>query len=67
MDSVLADSGLRKERNLLIVAARERDSNRYTYSPGGSFKLSAGMTLILLGETESVERLRRSSLFEKAE
>ena len=67
VDSVLADSGLRKERNLLIVAARERDSNRYTYSPGGGFKLGAGMTLILLGETESVERLRRSSLFQKAE
>ena len=67
VDSVLANSGLRKERNLLIVAARERDSDRYTYSPGGGFKLGAGMTLILLGETESVERLRRSSLFRRQE
>ncbi len=65
VDSVLANSGLRKERNLLIVAAREKDSSQYTYSPGGGFKLCAGMTLILLGETESVERLRRSSLFRK--
>ena len=65
VDAVLAHSGLRKERNLLIVAAREQESKNYTYSPGGNFRLRAGMTLILLGETESVERLRHSSLFQQ--
>lgn len=65
VDSVLADSGLRCERNLLIVAARNRDSGEYIYSPGGDFTLEQGMTLILLGETEAVRRLRKSRLFQQ--
>ena len=63
VDKALAESGLRMERNLLIVAARHRDSDRYIYSPGGDFVLKAGMTLILLGETDAVQRLRKSKLF----
>lgn len=59
----LARSGLRAERNLLIVAAREAGSSQYTYSPGGDFMLKVGMTLIVLGETASVQRLRESPLF----
>ena len=62
-DRVLAESGLGRERNLLIVAAKDKIKNTYVYSPGGDFKLKAGMTLILLGETEAVQRLRKSKLF----
>ena len=61
-DTPLAHSDIRKERNLLIVAARCKDG-QYTYSPGPQFRLEAGMTLIIIGETEAVQRLRRSHLF----
>lgn len=56
----LAECDLRTERNLLIVAAKDPQSGDYTYSPGPRFMLEAKMTLILLGETASVQRLRRS-------
>ncbi len=63
VDKQLMESGLRSERNLLIVAAKETAGGEYTYAPDGQFRLRAGMTLILLGETESVKRLRHSRLF----
>jgi voltage-gated potassium channel len=58
----LAESDIRKARNLLIVAARRPDGE-YTYSPGPQFQLEAQMTLIVIGETDAVRRLRRSRLF----
>ncbi len=63
VDGKLMDSELAGERNLLIVAARYQDADKFVYSPGGDFVLKAGMTLILLGETEAVQRLRKSDLF----
>jgi voltage-gated potassium channel len=60
----LAQSDIRKARNLLIVAVRDAKDGAYTYSPGPDFLLEAGMTLVLLGETEAVQRLRNSSLFQ---
>ena len=62
----LAQTDIRRERNLLVVAARG-EGERYTYSPGPDFVLREGMTLILLGETDSVERLRKSAHFEVPE
>jgi len=59
----LADSDIRKERNLLIVAARDTATGEYTYSPGPHFVMQAGMTLIVIGETGAVQRLRNSRLF----
>lgn len=59
----LAESDIRRERKLLVVAAVGPDEGAYVYSPGPDFVLRAGMTLILLGETESVLRLRESTLF----
>jgi voltage-gated potassium channel len=65
--SRLADSDIRKARNLLIVAARSEQTGVYSYSPGPDFMLEAKMTLIVLGETEAVQRLRTSSLFSSVE
>lgn len=59
----LAKSDIRRERNLLIVAAKGADG-RFVYSPGPDFVLEENMTLILLGETEAVQRLRESYLFQ---
>lgn len=63
----LADSDIRKERNLLIVAVKDAQTEAYIYSPGPDFKFQSGMTLILLGETASVQRLRNSHLFQEGE
>jgi voltage-gated potassium channel len=59
----LAETDIRKERNLLIVAARNTQTGAYTYSPGPQFMLEAGVTLIVIGETDSVQRFRSSQLF----
>jgi voltage-gated potassium channel len=59
----LSETDIRKERNLLIVAVKDPKTNSYIYSPGPQFVLEAGMTLILLGETAAVQRLRRSRSF----
>jgi voltage-gated potassium channel len=59
----LANSEIRKEaRNVLIVAVRDPEGN-YIFSPGPNFVLEEKMTLIVIGETDSVIRLRESSLF----
>ena len=58
----LAASDIRKTRNLLIVAAKN-EGGEYTYSPGPDFVLEAGMTLIVIGESEAVQHLRASSMF----
>ena len=54
----IAETDIRKARNLLIVAACSAESRKYAYSPGPEFVLQSGMTLIVLGETDSVNRLR---------
>ena len=55
---ILAETDIRKAGGLLVVAAGHRGSKSYTYSPGPDFPLEEGMTLIVLGETKSVQRLR---------
>jgi voltage-gated potassium channel len=60
----LADSDIRKTRNLLIVAAKNEKGD-YTYSPGPDYVLGSGMTLIVIGETQAVQNLRESTLFVK--
>jgi len=59
----LADSGIRGEQKLLVVAARCADADHYTYSPGPDFQLSVGMTLIVLGDIRAVKGLRRTANF----
>jgi len=62
----LSDSGIRGENSkskLLVVAARRAGADHYTYSPGPDFELSAGMTLIVLGDTIAVKGLRRTANF----
>ena len=49
-------------KNLLIVAAKS-EAGEYTYSPGPDFVLEAGMTLIVIGESEAVQHLRASPMF----
>lgn len=62
----LLQTDIRREGNLLIIAASQQGAEDYTYSPGPNYKLAEGMTLIVLGETKSVQRLRESPQFNTA-
>jgi voltage-gated potassium channel len=53
----LAESGIRADVDLSVVAVRVRDGD-YIYNPGGDFSIESGMTLVVLGEVEKVVRLR---------
>ena len=54
----LKDTPIRKETRLLVVAVREVDRS-FTYNPEPDFVISVGTTLIVMGEAESVVKLRK--------
>ncbi len=54
----LAEAQLRKVTDLLVIAARCNDGS-YKYHPGPDFLLLEGATLIVLGPTKDVIKLRR--------
>ncbi|MBW2455012.1 MAG: potassium channel protein [Deltaproteobacteria bacterium] len=53
----LAKSRIREVSNALVLSVVNGGS--HTYNPGPEFEFDAGMTLIVLGESAQVERLRR--------
>jgi voltage-gated potassium channel len=54
----LKDTPIRRETKLLVVAVRENDRS-FTYNPDPEFVLTKGTTLIVMGESESVTKLRK--------
>jgi voltage-gated potassium channel len=59
------EAQIRKYTNLLVVAVREPAASadvagRFVYNPGPETLISAGMALIVLGETVGVHKLRAS-------
>jgi voltage-gated potassium channel len=54
----IAEAQIRRHTNLLVVAVREPEGGRFAYNPGPETTIAAGMSLIVLGETESVHKLR---------
>lgn len=52
----LKDLPIRSETKLLVVAIYENDS--FHYNPSPSFKVKAGMVLVVMGELANIERLR---------
>ncbi len=54
----LAETNIRKVTRLLVIAARAADGT-YHYNPGPSFRLECGTTLIVLGESQDVSKLRQ--------
>lgn len=52
----LKDLPIRSETKLLVVAIYENDS--FHYNPAPSFKVKAGMVLVVMGELANIERLR---------
>lgn len=55
----IVESGLRDKFSLLILGARLA-SGEFEFSPPSSFKLETGMTLIVLGEVDSIIRAREA-------
>jgi len=57
----LGEARIREKANLLVLAVRDSQSGKFVYNPGPQLELAAGMSLIVLGETESVQTLRRAA------
>ncbi|MBW2277405.1 MAG: TrkA family potassium uptake protein, partial [Deltaproteobacteria bacterium] len=55
----LADTKIRKNTDVLVIALRENDG-AFTYNPGPETVLTAGSTLVVLGARDSVIKLRSS-------
>ena len=54
----LKDTPIRRETRLLVVAVRESDRS-FMYNPEPDFTIQVGTTLIVMGEAESVVKLRK--------
>jgi voltage-gated potassium channel len=54
----LKDTPIRRETGVLVVAVRGVD-RAFTYNPEPEFVIAHGTTLIVMGETESIVKLRR--------
>ena len=59
------EAQIRRHTNLLVVAVREpplapAQAGRFVYNPGPETLIAENMALIVLGETESVHKLRSS-------
>lgn len=54
----LKDTPIRRETRLLVVAVRESD-RKFLYNPDPDYVITAGITLIVMGEAESVSKLRK--------
>jgi voltage-gated potassium channel len=54
----LKDTPIRRETRILVVAVRESDRS-FLYNPDPEYLIQSGTTLIVMGEAESVVKLRR--------
>jgi voltage-gated potassium channel len=55
---LLKDTPIRRETRALVVAVRGSD-REFTYNPEPDYLIGEGTTLIVLGETESIVKLRK--------
>jgi voltage-gated potassium channel len=54
----LKDSPIRRETKLLVIAVRDKDRS-FVYNPDPDHPIDGGTTLIVMGDTESVTKLRK--------
>ncbi|RJP22630.1 MAG: potassium channel protein [Candidatus Abyssobacteria bacterium SURF_5] len=52
---------LRDNANLLVVAVKEAGASRFIYNPPPDTVLDEGMTVVVLGDSQQVQRLRKHS------
>jgi len=56
--STLKDCPIRRETKLLVIAVRDAD-RQFVYNPDPDYVLASGTTLIVMGDTDSVNKLRK--------
>jgi voltage-gated potassium channel len=54
----LAESHIRRDTNLLVIAAQNSLTGEYVYNPGPEFVVDKGTVLIVLGSTDDVIKIR---------
>lgn len=55
----LAELELHKRAGLVVIAVRQRATRSFLYNPAASTKIEAGDCLVVCGEPDQLERLRR--------
>jgi voltage-gated potassium channel len=56
--TAIKDTPIRRETRLLVVAVRDKE-RQFVYNPEPEYVIHAGATLIVMGEAESVVKLRK--------
>jgi voltage-gated potassium channel len=58
MNQTIRSTKLREDSNMLIVALRHPGSPNFEYNPSADTTLVAGMTLVVLGESKDIHKLK---------
>ncbi len=61
LGTTLRDARVRERFGMTVLAMRASDKDVWTYNPDASEKLSAGMTLVVLGSAEQVAGLQKAT------
>jgi voltage-gated potassium channel len=61
LGTTLRDARVRERFGMTVLAMRAGDKDEWTYNPDASEKLSAGMTLVVLGSAEQVAALQSAT------
>lgn len=61
LGETLRDARVRERFGMTVLAMRAKDEQEWTYNPDASERLSAGMTLVVLGSVEQVTALRQTT------
>ena len=58
-NKTLAGSNFRKNFNAIVVAVLDRQTDRMQFNPTPEYRFRPGDTLIVLGSTDMIQRLRQ--------
>jgi voltage-gated potassium channel len=61
LGATLRDAKIRERFGMTVLAVRGSDEQAWTYNPDANERLAAGMTLVVLGSTEQVDKLRTAA------
>jgi voltage-gated potassium channel len=61
LGATLRDARIRERFGMTVIAVRGSDDQPWTYNPDANEHLAEGMTLVVLGSTEQVDKLRTAT------
>ena len=61
LGATLREARVRERFGMTVLALRAGESGSWTYNPDASEKLEPGMTMVVLGSPEQVEKLRKEA------